>query len=138
MQLTDQLIEYIESAARRKGWINAHTNEVSIAELARNSNFTEATWSRIMRKKQATIKDKVAAEIGKMFGASPVEMLMVSIGENPENNTHTSPEGTSLYTKEQVAALTQIANAQGLSLTDLLRKRADEIIQQARDFKIID
>ncbi len=91
MQLSDHLIEFIATNARKRKWINLHTQEVSIAELARHSTLTEITWSRIMRKKQKTIKDAVAAEIGEMFGTSPIEMLMVSIGEIPQVNESTPP-----------------------------------------------
>lgn len=85
MQLTDHLIKFIDTEARRRKWVNPHTNEVSVAELARNSNFSEATWSRIMRKKQKTIKDSVVASIGEMFGASPIDMLIISAGERSKN-----------------------------------------------------
>lgn len=140
MNLTDHLIRYIESEARKKGWINPNTNEVSIADLSRNSDFSEATWSRIMRKKQKTIKDDVAAAIGDMFGASPMEMLLISIGEHPapKNLAHineTSPDYNTnpIFTHEQEDKLRKLADRAGLSFEEFLRRRADAIIEAARE-----
>lgn len=124
MKLTDHLIDFIKEEARKKGWINPHTKEISIAELARNSNYTEATWSRIMRKKQKTIKDDVAAAIGDMFDASPIDILMISAGE--QYQALTVKETAPPYGSEP-----EPVYADGFDIAANHFRHADETAQQA-------
>lgn len=80
MQLHDNIIEFIETEAKRRGWISPHTGEVSCADLERELGFTRATWSRILRKKQQTIKDNVVTALLDTFDISPIDLLELSIG----------------------------------------------------------
>jgi DNA-binding Xre family transcriptional regulator len=74
MDLNRHIIDFIRERSERCGW-------ESNADLARHIGLTEATWSRIMRLKQKTIKDNVANLICTAFNITPVELLLISEGQ---------------------------------------------------------
>jgi DNA-binding Xre family transcriptional regulator len=78
MNLNKNVVAYLEAQAEKRQW-------TSNAEWAKNIGFTEATWSRIRRLKQAIIKDTVADKICTAFGITPVDLLLISTGRPIDN-----------------------------------------------------
>ncbi|MBN2785516.1 MAG: helix-turn-helix transcriptional regulator [Pontiellaceae bacterium] len=78
MELTDNLRSFIIKERNDRDWSNA--------DLARYTGFTEATWSRILNstRPQKTIRDHIVAKIGDLFGYSPLDMMLISVGRVPE------------------------------------------------------
>lgn len=77
MILNENITRFIEEQAKRRGWN-------SNADLKRNIGFTEATWSRIMRRTQDTISDDVAAAICDAFNVSVVDLHLIAEGSHKD------------------------------------------------------
>lgn len=84
MDLNHHIVDFIRERAERRGWR-------SNADLARHIGPTEASWSRIMRMKQKTIKDNVANLICSAFNITPVELLLISEGQQQDSAGHEQP-----------------------------------------------
>lgn len=80
MDLNKHVRDFIQREAAKRGW-------TSNADLTRNIGFTEATWSRVIRLQQKSIKDPMVNSICRVFKITPIDLLLVSEGKEPQVNT---------------------------------------------------